>query len=349
MRSMSLGHIRSLISRRLLGDASLEDICDERIVVSEAEAYENAPSIFLPHQLENITAIHPYTSQEVQDMRVYGGKGVHAATEAFRISGVRYSHGVFYKRNWRHYLPHIPPTAAPSAISGGSYALTSSHCGRFAFGHWVRDDVTTNLLADGFAELISTRGPHWPHAEGYQKLLGVSSRIVDKGDMDELFVFRDIGQNSHKAARYRELRRRLRESIKPERQGHKVYLKRGSGGVKKRILSNEEELTRALADQGYVILDLTKDPLEFMMQTMLDMRLFISIEGSNINHALYSIGDGGGVLAISPPNMFNNAHKDWTSVLGMKYALAVGESDGAAFKVNVPELLTIADKLEAAL
>ena len=349
MRSFSPVHIRHLVESRLFGSASFKDICDEHIIVADGEPYDDGPSVYLPHQLENVTSLGPETFQEAEDERVKGGRGKHGPVEAFRISGVKYCDSGLYKRNWRFYFPQVKPGGVPVRASGRKYALASSYSGIQYFGHWLRDDSTTYLVAKEFAEPFCVRTPDWPHKEGYTDYLNIPWPMIDAGDLEEIYFFLDFSQNAHKVARYREMRRRIRSRFQPKFGGHRVYLKRGATGAIKRLISNEAEVIAALEGEGFHILDIEKDPLETIIETLLDARIFVSIEGSHADHALFTIANEAGFLAINPPHMFNNPPKDWTSALGMKYGFVVGETDGVAFKVNVRDLLKTVEMLEAVI
>lgn len=333
-----------------MGDASFNEVCDEHIIINEPEPYDYPPSLYLPHQLENIVALHPETFKQAEEDRIHGEKGFHQPIEAFRIKGVKLRQAGLYKRNWRSYFPHVPaPPENPVCINGGSYALASSYSGIQYFGHWLRDDLTTLLMAKEFAEPFCVRTPEWPDKATYLDIFDQPWPQVDHADFDEIYFFIDYSQNSHKVGRFRHFREKLRTKIKPKLDGHIVYLRRGDTGAVKRIISNEAEMIKALEDSGVIIVDITKDPIEEIIQTLLNARLFITIEGSQAAHSIYTISDGGGYLSIVPPCMFNNPAKDWMTALGVKYGFVVGERDGDAFKVDIPDLLKMADNLEAAL
>ncbi|MEO1243389.1 MAG: glycosyltransferase family 61 protein [Pseudomonadota bacterium] len=349
MRSFSPVHVKHLLENRFFGGADFKDICDEHIVVNKAEPYELEPTVLLPHQLENITRLHPETSKHAEDQRMHGGRGHHAPLEAFRISGVKFRDSGFYKRNWRFYFPQVAPPGEAVRAAGGSYALASSYSGIQYFGHWLRDDMTTFLLAEEFAKPFCVRIPDWPHPKQYLDTLDMAWPMIDFANLDELFFFLDYSQNSNKTARYRKMRERLRTKVTPKHDGHRVYLKRGATGAVKRIVTNEAEVLAALEKENFIIIDIVEDSLETVLSTLLNARVLITVEGSQTDHGLYSLAEGAGLLSIVSPNMFCNTPKDWTSVLNMKYGVVVGETDGGGFSVNVSDLLKTLEMLEAKL
>ncbi len=350
MRSFSPAHIRYLIERRLFGAAEIETVADERIVVCEAEPFDIAPSVYLPHHLDFVRRLHPETLQENENLRVRGGRGSHDPTIAYRIKGVRFRDSGLYKGKWARYFPPIKPQGNDPArvVGGGSYALASSYSGIKYFGHWVRDDTATCLMAETFAQPFCVRTPRWPHQPRYQQFFDLPWPVIDRADFDELYVFSDYAQNSHKVARYREIRRRLRRNAPPGSPSRRVYLHRGATGAVKRLMSNENEVLQALSKNGFVIVDVSRDSADDIVAALLDAETLVSIEGSHASPGVHTLAEGGGYLAIVPPAVFNNVAKDWTSALGMTYGFVVGEERGKAFHVNVRDLLTAVDALEAA-
>lgn len=348
MRSFSPVHLKHLLAHRLMGDASFADICDEHIIVNAPEPYDYPPSYYLPRHLENIVKLHPETFEEAEKGRIYGEKGFHDPIEAFRIRNVRLRYSGLYRRNWRFCLPYEAPPATPRHVDCGSFALSSSYGGCQYFGHWLRDDLTTKMLAEDFAEPFCVRTPQWPHKRAYLDIFDQTWPELDHADFNQIYLFLDSSQNSNKIARIRQLREKIRTKITPKHQGRRVYLRRGETGAIKRIVSNEAQLIKTLEAEGFIILDLTKDSIETIIESLLDARLFITVEGSQAAHSLYTIADGGGYLSIAPPTAFNNPAKDWLTPLGVKYGFVVGERDGEAFKVDIPGLMQLAEQLYAA-
>jgi capsular polysaccharide biosynthesis protein len=67
-------------------------------------------------------------------------------------------------------------------------------------------------------------------------------------------------------------------------------------------------------------------------------RLVVGIEGSHLAHAIYAIADGGTLLAIQPPNRFNNVFKDIADAMALRYAFIVGAPVPGGFEVEVDRL-----------
>ncbi len=348
-RSWSQAHFAHQISRRIKGSAGIAEICDERIVVQEAERDTVPATIFLPEQLDNVRQYHPETLVEAEEVRVRGGPTIHMPTVAFRITGAKLRDCGLYKNNWSYYFPKVPFERPAVKTTGRSYAVPSSYSGIQYFGHWMHDDVMTYMAAQDFAEPLCLRTPDWPHLPAYLNAFDISWPVYDYGDIDELFFFIDFSQNSYKARRYRELRSRLAAKHSAIGDCKRVYLRRGETGANKRIISNGDEMEAALETEGFLILDLETDPIEKIISSIRAAEIYLSIEGSQNNHALMSLAEGGGVLAIVPPQMFNNSARDWTSVLNMHYAIVVGEDEGDAFRVDIAALMQTVELLDRAV
>ena len=347
MRPPSYIHYRHLISRALKGKIQLSDIYEERIEVSASERGEIEPSIFLSDNLQNITCLHPETDSQHEHLRIYGGKHTHDSVEAYCIRDVRLKNASLYKQNWSRHYPYIKSRNSVELCGERPYALSSTYSGIQYFGHWLRDDLTTSILAREFADAVCLRTPSdWPHYDKYLDYFELESTVIDGAFFNSLYIFKDCAQNSHKVERYRQLRKQLRRKVPfSSPRGSEVYLRRGSGGANKRIVSNEADMIAALKKKGFVIVDLERDDLSNVIAALMNASLVITIEGSNADHVLYTLASGGGLLCIVPPMLFNNAPKDWINELKMHYAFLVGEADGERFKVNLRDLLTVTDKI----
>lgn len=347
MRSYSLTHLRHLAARRLQGAAELKSIASEHIVICPEERAPARPAVFLPNQLDHIRRYHPEAVKSHEDLRLYGGEAVHAATEAFRIDDVRLKDDGLYKNNWSYYFPKIEPGRVDPPVRGGVRALASSNTGVKYWGHWIHDDAPRYELAKTFAPPVATPTPDWPHKEPYADLLDQHWTNVADAAFDSLYVFTDYGQNSHRVQRYRDLRARLRENRRPARRGQRVYLRRGGTGAVRRLIANEAEVVAALEKEGFLIVDIEKNSFDEIFDAMFEARLLVSIEGSHSAPAIYTLADGGRFIAIVSPTMFTNVMKDWASPLGMTYGFVVGRDEGERFRLDVRDLLKTIEMAEA--
>ncbi|MFV0332776.1 MAG: glycosyltransferase 61 family protein [Tropicimonas sp.] len=228
----------------------------------------------------------------------------------------------------------------------GAAQLANTAQGMRYFGHWLRDDcVMRDLMAEGGAVLSMVR-PHWPDAVAYERLFGQGWDEVSLAYVSDLTVWRELGFSRDKARRIRDLRARLRQGVVGHGAGRVVYIARGPGGAP-RTMENEDALLAALDAAGVMILR-PEGNAEALLNELLDASLVISIEGSQLTHAVFSLAEGGGVLTIQPPDRFYNPHHEWTRLMGMRYGIVVGQPGEGGFTVDAGEVLAMIDRLMAA-
>jgi hypothetical protein len=86
-----------------------------------------------------------------------------------------------------------------------------------------------------------------------------------------------------------------------------------------------------------------------LIDQLFGARIVISVEGSQLSHALYSLGDRAGLVVIQPPDRFFNSHMDWARLLDVRYGFVVGEQKEAGFYLALDDLLRTIDLVDAEL
>lgn len=342
IRSWSPTHLTHLVVRRLRGRAGVEEVAAKRCNLCPRESEYTPPAVFLPGQLDNVVAVHPQTTRAIEDRRINGAVVEHAPTVAYWLDGARLCDFGVYKGSWSRYLTQNAKSTArgaPARVEGES-ALVSSLLGGLYFGHWLRDDTAAYLLAaEVGAAPMTTATPDWTHKPFYAAAFGQNWSPTGNADFETLVVFDDYSQNSHKKARYEVLRAGFRNGRRPMQEGARVYLKRGDGGVNRRVLINERALVETLTAEGFIILDVNETPVETVAAALLGARLFVTVEGSQQNHALPALPEGAAYVAIQPPALFNNAARDWTALIGVRYGFVVAKAEGEGFRVDIRALM----------
>ena len=121
----------------------------------------------------------------------------------------------------------------------------------------------------------------------------------------------DIGFGPGKARRLVQLRARLRQVCHvQQKSGGTVYIRRGRSGQERGFL-NEDEVIRALEQKGVTIVEAETDT-QSMIEKLMEARILIGVEGSQLAHGVYTLADGGAILALQPPDRFYNPHREWT-------------------------------------
>ncbi len=346
IKKLKHDNINYLINRLIKGPSSLANIASNQVEVCPAQKGYVEPSFFFSEEMGNILRYHPETNVEIEMQRIKGGEVIHDATICWEIKDAYIIGNNLYKNNYKKTYPQLNDSKSiKSSISEiestGHLALTSSYQGVKYFGHWLRDDVVTYLLAAKYGLPISFQTEEWADKPLYSKIFDQNWEKHYQGRIHKLFLFQDYAQNSYRQERYKELRRNIRKEYFPKNPGGNVYLKRGLTGNNIRNLTNEDFLINTLEKLNFIILDITKDPLEFIIENLMDANLVITIEGSHQNHALYTLGEGGSLIIIQPPSMFNNSAKDWCNILDFKHGITICKSRENGFEVNIHSVLKL--------
>jgi len=332
-----------LAKRLFLGRGALEAIADHQQVVCPEEIRANRPAIFLPGQLERITGAPSESTKEEEVAAAIAPTTVHGATIAYHIKGATLVDGSIYARHYRHFIADkslidTPPRELRHLKTA---ALASSYYGTKYFGHWLRDDCPSHLLAADFGEPLCLRTP-FPHQQAYQDYFGQDWTPTDRARIDHLVIFQDFGHNSLKRKRFALLRNRLRSRYPGTGKEAFVYLRRGRSGVA-RLVQNEDEILEAIVKLGFVILDVASDPLDRILATLADAKLVVSIEGSHLAHCGAAIPTGGGLLVLQPCDRFSHTQRSWCESVGARFGFVVGMRSGAGYHFSVSEILRTTD------
>lgn len=333
--------------------ALLDAAAIETEVVDPGKIRHGRPGLVLPGQLDRIVSVTwgRAVAEEVEDF-VTGTRKI-APTTRYLLQDAVIGPGHIACRGGARTYRTAAQMAAQSKpeplIELGEAALRSSFVGVHFFGHWLRDDTATHLLAETYGPVLAMRTPDWPDKPAYRALIGNDYVETGHARIGKLHIFDDIGQNDHKAARFRQLRARFADravSLPPS--SHVVYVARGPG-AKARNLINEDVLIKALAARGVAILRAEDTAVDTVVSTLQGARILVSVEGSQLSHGLLTLADKAGILAIQPPDAFFNPHMDWSHALDMHYAVVVGTPANGGFKVTEADLFGTLDLLDRAI
>ena len=112
----------------------------------------------------------------------------------------------------QHFWLSTDPTLTEGlALESFSEAeMPNSMHGLRYFGHWLRDDCATYELLDHGTTRVLLGLPDWPDRRVYEHAFGQRWTGTGPFHARKLSLYRDIGNNLHKAQRHRVLRERLR-------------------------------------------------------------------------------------------------------------------------------------------
>lgn len=320
-------------------------------VLSPEETATIFPAIFPNGALERVRALSPWRTWEVERTLIDGGRCDHAASRAYLIEHVEVSGAYIYRAGAksRHGFGAERLLLPDSDLRRhfDEVSLVSNYAGSHFFGNFLLDDFPLGLIPDPGASTIVMETNDYPHETGYRDLLSLPRPpLIRNANVRRLMVYMDFAQNSFKAARYNELRKRMRRNFNGAAlpRGPGVYLKRGATG-ERRIVTNEAELELLLASLGFDIIESEKLAPDEIARRTLGARLVVSVEGSHLSHAIYTIDDNGSFLVIQPPERFAMPYKEFADRLGLRFGFVVGKPESDGFAVDLDELQFMLDRL----
>jgi len=327
-----------LAKRLFRGPGSLQDAAFQQDILCPQQKATIRPPVCLPGQLDKvITQKYDPRGRKTREEVIAEATSTsvtYAPTIAYHVRDAVLIDGRIYAGQFKQPIADsslfVSSSRAPRNIK--ACALASSYLGTKFFGHWLADDCTRYLLAKTFGTPFCVRMPPYPHLQQYESCFDQDWTPTDRAYIDHAVVFQDFSQNSLKQERYRDLRERIKTHFHPSGRGTHVYLQRGKTGAL-RTIQNEQEIIDALSRQGFVVLDVGTDSLSHIIQTLLNAKLVVSLEGSHVAHCIYTIPEDSGLLILQPPNQFSAVHREWSECLGIRFGFVVGsiERDGYHF------------------
>ncbi len=332
-----------------LSHECVADACIRTWQLAPAQSKPAAPALYDPAELNHVQGTWSGTTVAAEVHKLISPFQDHAATRAFLLKDLDVVDGYIYGGRWKsRLLPVGPPIWASAPEAHIPHAtLACSWSGNVYFGHWVTDDLSLYLAAAELGNPFTLERKPYLHEPQYRELLQVPNPALRRAHFDEMILLEDVGQNDYKRRRYELLRSRLRAQARKPGSKH-VFIRRGTSGEARRIV-NSSEVESFLSAQGFAVIDpeaLT--PVDIAAQLQ-DARIVISVEGSQLAHALLSMAQGGILCCIQPPWRFNNIHRGHTECLGMRYAILVGRTCDGGFRVEIDGLKRLLDKMDEAL
>lgn len=339
--------------RRLLAGhhVDLRSLASRTWTLCAAEYADCPPAIYLPGAIERVRQLSPWRTWEVEKQLIDGGRAEHAPSVGYSVRNVDLVGSHLYAGAARSNPGFGPErmvcTSLPPRQRIDEAVLVTNNSGSHFFGNRLLDDFPLELLAEGQATRLQMHTRPYGHEPGYRRLLGLPETPVTRhARIGELTFFVDFAQNSSKAERYAELRRRLRNALpRPAAPPHGVFIRRGPDG-EPRHLANTDELEAALLARGIVTLDTSRLSAEEIARASLDARVIVAVEGSHLSHAIYSAAESATFLVLQPPDRFAMAYKEYTDRVGMRFAFVVGHPAAEGFTIDVNELNRLLDRID---
>lgn len=320
--------------------------------IAPGERFSGRPALYLEGDLDKVRSFEAWRNWDMEWRFISGAAIDHRPTWAYEFSDVAMSGPfVFHKRTRGHY----------GAGDQGSFLrdrsewqdLKAAHLvtcrnGSEYFGHFMWDNLPMELLPGAEEMGITLCGQSRWHEEDYRRLYDLPKpKLVRFGRVGRLTVYNDTGQNSHRAARYRKLRARVRQALINKRNlppSVGVFVQRGTTGADRELV-NEAEIIGELRGLGFDIINPDTMGGEEIAQRTLDAKVVVGVDGSHVAHTLYTIADDGAFLILQPPDRFSMVYKEFTDSLDMTYAFLVGEPTAGGFSIDTGDLKRLLDKL----
>jgi hypothetical protein len=342
--------LHRLMSARDGATAGFLDLADSVRVLHPGVTEPSPPAIYLASHLEKIENICCHRTHELEDAKIFGRPWTHAPTVEYQFSDVTLNNGYLYKRQAKLKLvPHREKLfrgAADKRVMLEKGFLACSFSGNCYFGPFLREDVPMSLLADDYlSNFVVTQTP-FRDESSYRMLLDCPRpEAYAEAIIKYCTLYQDFGKNPGKALRYKELRQRVRKFFSRSALScdEVVYLKRGMGGSR-RTVANEQELEQYFEKVGIAVVEPGRLDAVETAKKLFDAKLVISVEGSHISHAVYTIADNATILVLQPPDRFSTAFKDFTDCLGMRFGFVVGSGDVTGFHVDQEDLARVIDR-----
>jgi len=336
--------------RRTLG-VNIRDLAAaavERWEIAPAEIMCELPAVILPNQVERITRTEFAPLETVLDSLLGKPEQHTGATTAYRLRDVDIVDGVLYSRGYSVHLrarqKRLPFSRQPDAVPSGS--LYETWIGNRWFGNWLTDDCVSYRLTELTGNPVTTTPVRGGHVPRYEELLDMAPRRHREAHFDELIVFDDRFNNSHRLARAQDLRRRLLKGRDPK-PNPGVFLFRGRSGDL-RLLENEQEIAERLeAKHGFRVMM----PEDYSVDELIDAcgatRVIAGVEGSQLNHGIVVMPPGGTLFTIQPADRATTAMKLLSDRWQQRFAMLVGHGRFDSFHVDVDEVIKTLDQIYA--
>ncbi len=318
--------------------------------MASADESPALPVISLPNEFERVVDAAPLSTIESQHQLVTATRTKHGPTIAYRFQdAVLADHTLYASGGYE-----VSRRGGKRPLLTGRFEeydrgqLCTYAASNIYFGHWLRDALAMELLAEqrGLAPLSYLREP-WLHEPGYRQLMNLPGRPVSYALVRQLWVLDDLGLNKSWIERFKELRRRVRSSA-DEGGPSRVFLSRGGRGTARELI-NEAAIIQLLAERGFSIVEPEDLQPSTIAHLLASAQVVVSVEGSALNHAQYAVPESAALLVIQPPQRFNAFHKVLADFNNVRFSYVVADPADNGFTLSPERLLRTLDLVEAAI
>ncbi|UFS64761.1 glycosyltransferase family 61 protein [Paracoccus denitrificans] len=330
------------------GHADFFDTAAERWEICPAETVEIMPGIWLPDQIEHISRTEFGALPDILAQMQGNPAERTPPTMGYRFRDVDFVDGVLHARGAERHLRQrkrsgLTYSRPRESLSG---ALYESWIGNRWFGNWLLNDCLAYRLAEAAGMPVTSAPVRGGHIARYEELLGMAPRRIGEVHFDELVLFDDLHNNSHRRARAQENRARILND-RPLEPLPGVFIFRGASGDA-RILENEAEIAERLeAEYGFRTLYIDRHDADQLAEAAGAARLVVGVEGSQLAHGVIAMAPGGTVLTLQPADRVTTSLKLLTDCWQQHYAMVVGSGTARGYRVEWDQIRRTLDLIAA--
>jgi hypothetical protein len=334
---------RKLFARKT--EINLKNVAAKSWDIAPGETTVSPPAIFLPGQLERVSAWEARFFPFEHPARTMHGRlrMDHGPTRGHLIKDVWLIDGALYKGNASLWLS-LNPTKLPRIVVDTEIERGAAYCtqnGNTWFGTWLMEDCVTYALACNEGVPVTTapsaRFPIFSQAPAYENWLGMKPVRLRSAFFRELVLFDDLSNNRSRHLRYRAMGEKLLSHVNYASHPGVFILRGGDGDL--RLLRNEIAIAEHLhKTRGFRILDPLRTDVPTIVATCAGARVVMGVEGSQLVHGVNVLQPGGALLVLQPPNRFVSYYKFLTDRDNQHFGFVVGTPEGDGFKIDIEEV-----------
>lgn len=337
-----IARLRPVTSRIMLKvrPRSLSEVAKHSVELGAGRFWSARPLLYPPGEMDRIIG-HHRDSDPIHNMALIECDNVwQGPIRAYQLEDVIIADGTLLARDW---VGHIRKQARrallpPIEVHLKEAAMASTAPSERYFGHWLRDQLTTEILiGDMNLRSLAMPGTTRSSEPGYRAATGLAAEKLPLARVSTLWVFDDVGITDHRIARIERLRKLVRAHDRkcgPRR----LFLSRGKQAVG-RILDNETQLAEALATLGFLTVYPETMSVPDLIDAFANADLVVGAEGSAFAHALVCAPREATFLILKSPDHFNLHYRLYCEAMDMQLGVLIGESTGPdSFRVEMPRL-----------
>lgn len=332
--------LRPIFNRlpRLIGapQKAFFDTAVESWEICPAESVSIPAGIWLPDQIEHIARTEFGALSDIVAQMKGDPAEATPATMGYRLRDVDFVDGVLYARGAELHMRErkhsgLTYPRPPHSLSGAMY---ESWIGNRWFGNWLLNDCLAYHLAESAGQPVTSAPARGGHIARYEELLDMTPERIGDAHFDELIMFDDLHNNSHRQARAQQNRASIMagRDLSPALPG--VFIYRGASGDA-RILENETEIAEKLeAEYGFRTLYIDRHDADQIAEAVGATDLVVGVEGSQLAHGVIGMAPGGTVLTLQPADRVTTSLKLLTDCWQQHYAMVVGDGTAEGYRVE---------------